>query len=166
MRKLLLLLLFIFSCVETPELIFEKDGVSITTPRGWEITEQENYDDLGYYLAIEKDGFFSSSGIMLVMWFENRLDRTELLSNYVDELSNQWMFSDISSSNITSTNFNKINTLSLEYIGTVFGIDHEGISHSFYHKGKTFFIAKQGAIEDRIENEIGFELIEKSFKVN
>ena len=43
--KKLLLLLFIFSCVETPELIFEKDGVSITTPRGWELTEQENYDD-------------------------------------------------------------------------------------------------------------------------
>ena len=166
MKKVILILLtlsFLYSCEETPESTFEKDGVYLLSPKGWSISEQEDLGP-GYYLAIEKDGF-SSSGIMIVMWFEGVLNRTDLINNFMDELRNQWMLSDISSRAIINNKFNSISSLSLQYQGNVFGMLHEGVSHSFHINGKTFYIAKQGAVEDRDINEKGFDLIEKSFRV-
>ena len=161
---ILLTLLFLFSCEETPESKFEKDGVFLLSPKGWNISDQEDFGS-GYYLSIEKDGF-DSSGIVVVMWFNDILDRTELINNFMAELSDQWMFSDISSRSIINDRFNSISSLSLQYEGNVFGLPHEGIAHSFHTKGKTFYIAKQSVVEDRYINEKGFELIEKSFRVN
>ena len=74
---LLLLFLFItFSCKESIETKFEKDGVSLTCPQGWKITDQENFDDEGYYLSIEKDGF-DSSGLFSITWVNINLDLDE-----------------------------------------------------------------------------------------
>ncbi|WP_282113833.1 hypothetical protein [Maribacter stanieri] len=60
------LFLLLYAYGESKTLNFERDGISLTTPKEWEITEQENKDDQGY-LSIEKDGF-DSSGFITMTW--------------------------------------------------------------------------------------------------
>jgi len=80
MKKPLILIasifLFITSCSESKPAKFERDGVLITSPTGWEITDQESIDDQGYYLSIEKDGF-DSSGIVTMTWINGEIDLGE-----------------------------------------------------------------------------------------
>ena len=45
------------------------------------------------------------------------------------------------------------------------GLDHEGNIHFFYKGDKTFAILIQEATEDNMTNKPGFDLIEKSFRV-
>jgi len=55
-----IILLFIFfvcnSCQETPEAKFEKDGITLISPKGWKITDEENLDDQGYHLSVSVRG--------------------------------------------------------------------------------------------------------------
>ena len=53
---LIMTFVLLMSCKETTESKFEKDGISLTCPSGWKIIDEENLDNQGYYLSIEKDG--------------------------------------------------------------------------------------------------------------
>ena len=78
-------------CQESPETKFEKNGISFTCPTGWKITEEENLDNQGYYLSIEKDGF-NSSGLLTVSWVNDSLDLNEWLEALMDGLKNDIIY--------------------------------------------------------------------------
>lgn len=78
-------------CQESPETKFEKNGISFTCPTGWKITEEENLDNQGYYLSIEKDGF-NSSGLLTVSWVNDILDLNEWLEALMDGLKNDIIY--------------------------------------------------------------------------
>ena len=61
--------------------------------------------------------------------------------------------------------FNNLNTTSLEFTASLLGLKHKGIIHFFYEKEKTFSLLMQEAIEDKAKNKTGFELIERSLKI-
>lgn len=77
--------LLLTSYSESKPAKFERDGFSITSPTGWGITDEENIDDLGYYLSIEKDGF-DSSGIITITWVNGEMDLNEWVDIYNEEL--------------------------------------------------------------------------------
>ena len=170
MKKPLLLIaslfLFITSCSESKPAKFERDGVSITSPTGWGITDEENIDDLGYYLSVEKDGF-DSSGIITITWVNGEMDLNEWVYIYKEELENNIIYknSNLNFKSVSEDSFNDINSTSLKFTASILGLDHEGNIHFFYKGDKTFAILIQQAIEDNTENKSGFDLIEKSFSV-
>ena len=169
MKNFLISILILFtcsSCQETPQAKFEKDGISLTSPKGWKITDEGNIEDQGYFLSIEKDGL-NSSGLITLSWVIGEFDLNEWIEIYKDELKNNLVYrnSNLSFSNEKQDKFNGITTTSLEYSVSLFGLKHEGIIHFFYENNKTFALLKQEAIEDKIKNKNGFELIERSFKI-
>lgn len=169
MKNFLILLFILFahnSCQEASETEFKKDGISLTSPKGWKITDQENLDDQGYYLSIEKEGL-NSSGLISISWINGELDLKEWINMYKDELRNNIIYknSNLIFEKENKSMFNNINTTSLNFSTSLLGINHEGNIHFFYEKGRTFAILKQEAIEDQVKNKHGFKLIEQSFKI-
>jgi hypothetical protein len=169
MKKLIPILLALFvitSCEVTPEVTFERDGVLVTSPKGWKITDEENFDDQGYYLAIEKDGF-DSSGLVAITWIKSELDLVEWMSIIKDEMKDNLVYknSNLSFENQSKGKFNGINTTSVPYTSSILGLKHEGIIHVFHENGNTFEILIQEALEDKVKNRNGFEQIEQSFKI-
>ncbi|WP_324025576.1 hypothetical protein QSV08_20675 [Maribacter sp. BPC-D8] len=170
MKKPLILIasifLFLTSCSESKPAKFERDGVSITSPTGWGITDEENIDDLGYYLSVEKDGF-DSSGIITITWVNGEMDLNEWVDIYKEELENNIIYknSKLNFKSVAEGSFNDINSTSLKFTASILGLDHEGDIHFFYKGDKTFAILIQQATEDNATNKPGFDLIEKSFSV-
>jgi hypothetical protein len=169
MKNFLILILILFSfnsCQETPQTKFEMDGVSLISPKGWKITDEENLDDQGYYLSIEKDGL-NSSGLVTLSWINTKLDLNEWINGHRDEMKNNVIYknSNLIFGDEVNNTFNNINTTSLDFTMSVFGVKHQGIIHFFYEKEKTFSLLMQEAIEDKVKNKSGFELIEKSLKI-
>ncbi len=165
--KFLLLILFVYtSCQETPQAKFERDGISLTSPKGWNVSDEENIDNQGYYLSIEKDGL-NSSGVITISWINNELDLNESINIYQNELRNNIISknSNLTFENQKKNKFNEINTTSVNYTFSILGLKHEGILHFFYENDKSFVICKQEATEDNIKNKKGFESIEQSFKI-
>ncbi|QWX85408.1 hypothetical protein H0I23_07135 [Cellulophaga sp. HaHaR_3_176] len=164
---ILLLVLFAFSsCQNTPEEKFENEGVSFISPEGWEIADEENLDDIGYYLSIEKDGM-NSSGLIAITWLNKEIEVIDWMNIHKDEMNNNILYknSDLIFEKELEGNFNDFNTTYLKYTLKLLGVKHEGAIHFFKAKGKTFSILIQEAIEDKASNKSGFELVEKSFKI-
>lgn len=158
--------LILTSCSKSKPAKFERDGVVITSPAGWGITDQESIDEQGYYLSIEKDGF-DSSGIVTMTWINGEIDLGEWAYIFQDELENNIIYrnSNIQFEDAVDNNYNNIDTSSIRFSASILGLDHEGNIH-FFHKGnKTFAILIQQAIEDQATNKPGFDLLEKSFSV-
>jgi len=160
------LFLFITSCSESKPAKFERDGVLITSPTGWEIIDQESIDDQGYYLSIEKDGF-DSSGIVTMTWINGEIDLGEWAYLFQEELMNNIIYrnSNIQFEEAVDDTYNDIDTSSIGFTASILGLDHEGNIHFFYKGDKTFAILIQEAMEDNVTNKPGFDLIEKGFKV-
>ncbi|MBL4746842.1 MAG: hypothetical protein JKY08_10795 [Flavobacteriaceae bacterium] len=169
MKNLLILLLIIFacnSCQETQEDKFEKDGVSLTSPNGWKITDKENLSNQGYYLCIEKDGL-NSSGLITLIWVNGEFELNEWINIHKEEMKNNIIYknSNLVFGDIHENKFNNLNTSSLKFTFSLFGVKHQGVIHAFYKKEKTFYLLIQEAIEDQYKNRRGLELIEQSFKI-
>lgn len=159
-----------FSCNESPETKFEKDGVSLICPQEWIISDSDDLDGAGYYLEIEKEGF-SSSGLVIIIWVNNynnyNFNYEENLNLYKESLQEQYVldFGDIAFSNYYENTFNNLSTMSTNYTMSLLGVDHEGTIHVFHTGNKDFSILIQEAIEDKSKNKKGFEIIENNFKV-
>ena len=169
MKKYLILLLLFFacdSCLESPEAKFEKDGVTFISPRGLKITDEENIDNEGYLISIEKDGFDSSS-LIIISWINGELDLDNWININVDEMKNNIIYknSNLVFRELQKDKYNYLDTNSMKYTSDLLGVKHEGIIHFFYKKGKTFSISIEEAIEDKAKNKKGLKLIEQSFKI-
>lgn len=169
MKKYLFFALFLFiisACQESVETQFTREGVSITSPKGWKITDQENIDDQGYYLTIEKDGL-NSSGLFVLSWVNGPLDLHEWMKMNQDGLKDNIIFrnTNLKFGDLENDRFNNLNTISSKFTVSVLGLKHEGFIHVFYEKDKSFAVVRQEALEDKSDNKPGFEIIEQSFKV-
>lgn len=161
---LLSFLVFFTSCGTTPPTQYQKDGVSFTSPAGWKITSEIPMGSYGHYLTIEKKGF-SSSGLMTLNWLNERQDLKEWIKELQDGLKENYIFkkANLSFEDVKTVSYGTYQALESKYTASVFGVDHEGSIIVFGTKTKSVHILQQGATEDRIENEIGFEAIEGSF---
>lgn len=170
MNKILLLAfaaVVLISCGQpSPETNFDKFGVSFTCPKGWSITEEEDFDGEGYYLSIEKDGF-TSSGIVTVTWVNGILDLSDWLDVFKEELKNNIVYknSDLAFEAAVNNDYNSINSLASKFTATILGVKHQGIIHLFNYGDRTVAVLKQEALEDKAKNKLGFGIIEHSFKV-
>ncbi len=55
MKSVISLLIFsIVSCTLAQEVKFDKFGISFICPSGWKITDEEIFNNNGYYLSCEK----------------------------------------------------------------------------------------------------------------
>jgi hypothetical protein len=160
----LILAAFLVSCNSSPESKFEKFGVSFTCPEGWKITDQENLNNKGYYLSIEKDGF-GSSGLMTISWANDSIDLNQDLEIYQNSLKNNIIYKNsvLDFDQPFDTVFNADSSIASKFKVTLLSVKHEGIMYCFYKNGKTITIIKQEAVEDKKENKNGFDIIEKSF---
>jgi len=156
-----------FSCNESPETNFEKNGVSLICPEGWAITDQEDFDGEGYYLAIEKDGV-NSSGIATISWVNNfdiiNFNFEEHLNYFKETLLEEASFLNITFSDYYENTFSNLSSMSSNYTFSLLGLDHEGTLNVFYSGNKIFYINFQEAIEDKLKNKNGFGIINRNFK--
>ena len=138
----------------------------MTSPQGWKISDEENLDDQGYYLSIEKDGL-ESSGLFSLTWVYGEFELNDWIRVHKEEMKNNIIYrnSNLAFGGLHESKFNNLNTSSLEYTVSLLGVKHEGTFHFFHAQEKTFTVVIQEAIEDRADNRAGFEMIEQSFKV-
>ena len=71
MKNLLFLItssLIFFSCNESPETKFEKDGVSFICPQGWAITDQEDLDGNDRECVVEDIKLQKWNYVSLTLW--------------------------------------------------------------------------------------------------
>ena len=171
MKNLLFLILssvIFFSCNESPETKFEKDGVSFICPQGWAITDQEDLDGDGYYISIEKDGF-NSSGLAIISWFDNFEDHLSFedhLRFWEEGLKEELTLdaSNIIFGDYYDNTFNNSRSMSKNYTFNFLGIPHDGTINIIHSGDKKISVVFQGAIEDKAKNKKGFEMIENNFK--
>lgn len=166
MKMILSLTLMLFaltSCNEPIETKFEHDGVSLISPTDWKITDEENFDNEGYYLAIEKEGL-NSSGLLTITWLNNEVELNDWRSLIIGELKKSTPFenSDLAFGSSYESKYNGIKSISTDFSVTILNLKHSGVIHVFNKANKTFGVVKQEADEDNSENKKGFELIEKS----
>jgi hypothetical protein len=163
---ILSVLTFAFSCREAPETKFDRDGISLICPKGWKITEQENIEDQGFYLSMERDGF-DASGLVSVSWVNNELALEDWLDIYREELANNLIYknSNLTFSDPYEAEYNGLPSQAMTFTVSIVGLKHEGIVHAFYGADKTIAVLRQEAIEDRADNKEGFASIESSFTV-
>ncbi len=163
----MVLVVVMFSCSsESPETKFSKDGISLTCPKGWKVTGEEDIDGQGYYVTIERDGF-NSSGLFIVTWVTGEYEREAYMEVYKSELQNNVIYkhSDLVFREDYEGTFSGIESVANDYTASVVGLDHDGVIHIFYGAGKTIAIMKQQATEDQKENADGFKALEESFAV-
>ena len=154
------------ACSPSQEYSFQCDGVQLTCPLGWAITDNEDNGVGGYYVSVEKDGW-DSSGLMSISWINENVDldswfiacREDFVSEY------QMLGSDFDRdmSRAHPVQFGRYSGLISEFTSSFFGVDHEGTLFCFQAGGKAFFILRQEALEDHYENTNGFRIIESSF---
>lgn len=145
---------------------FQKNGVSLTCPHKWKITDEENFDDEGYYLSIEKNGF-NSSGLITITWYYELLDLEEVMNVAIVELKKSFIHknSNLILGELHQNKYNCIDTAAVNFSMSTIGLKHCGEIHVFHKEGKTFCINKQEAIEDKGKNTEGYKIIENSFVV-
>ena len=173
MKKLLFLILscvVFFSCNESPETKFEKDGVSFICPQGWAIIDQEDFDGEGYYISIEKDGF-NSSGLAMITWYDNfdsgNFNFEEDLRNWEESLKEQWILVDASNiifGDYYNNMFNNLRSMSTNYTFSMLGVPHEGTVSVFHAGNKRISVVFQEVTEDKAKNKKEFEIIVNNFK--
>ena len=169
--KQALAVLFIFaiftSCQQSPETKFSKDGISMTCPAGWKITDEGPIEDQGYSISIEKDGL-NSSGLLAVSWLNDSLDLNAYMEIYLEEMKGNAVYktSNITFEPFSDSQYNKNNSLSVKYKLSLLSVAHTGVIHIFYGNNKTVAILRQEAVEDLGENKDGFELLERTFTVD
>lgn len=164
--KFLFLLLFVFSsCKEVPERKFERQGVHITSPTGWEIVDEENLQNVGYSLTIKRD-VFPKSGFISFTWINGEIGiqksiamlKKPMLNNIIYENANLEFGQEYKGK------YNDINASIVPFSFTLLGDNFQGEIYCFYENKKTFTIFKQEPIDDHVLNKSGFDFIEQNFK--
>lgn len=163
---LLTLLLFISACKPSPEIKYERDGVSFISPLGWEISDEQDFYGLGHYLVVEKDGW-GSSGMLTMTWLTGESELDSYLDDLKSELKDNIIYrkSNLDFGEHYESRFNSLKTRAVDYTVSILGIDHIGVIHVFNKAGRSFFLMRQEATEDIPTNKIGFQKLEDSFKV-
>lgn len=162
---LIVVLLIAVGCkAKDPGGDFSRDGVSFSYPSGWSITEQDDMDGIGYYLAVEKSGF-DASGLVTLTWVDIVVDRNEYIQTIQEEITDQPFMDNLKFQPEVEGTFGEMPALSSEFTSKTMGIKHDGVIYVFEHEGKTYSVIKQEAREDHQKNKEGFDLIESTFKV-
>lgn len=162
---LLLASVLISSCTnQAPGGAFSLAGVNFSYPSGWEITEQEG-DESDYYLSIEKVGF-NESGVITLSWFYGILNPEDYIYFFEEEFQQNALFQDVIFSPVENNTFHGINTFSSDYTFSVLSLKHSGVIHTFEKDSITYMILLQGANEDFIGNNAGFNSFESSFTID
>jgi hypothetical protein len=157
-------LVLLFSFVPREETLFNKAGISFTVPDEWKITEEEDLDGQGYYLACEKEGA-NSSGLVTISTINARNDLAETANQYAEALKKNFTAKNGNPkmSAAKAAVFNGIAAKSVDYTLTLSGIAHEGRIYCFYCGQKTVTVMVQEALEDKELNKAGIEKITSSF---
>ena len=167
MKKIALLLLIIVAACSKPEpTFFNHDGVSFSMPGDWKISEQQPIEEIGYYIAAQKDGF-SSSGLFTLTWVKGDLDLAGNIKIYQEEMQNNVVYksSNLAFTEVKPSKFAGHETLASDFSAKIISVQHRGTIHAFLHNGVTYTVLVQEANDDEDDNKEGFELIEKTFKV-
>lgn len=166
--KAYLLIVFIsfsiFSCKEKQPQAFNKDGVSFICPEDWKITDEENFDDLGYYVSIEKNGV-DASGLAIFVWIKDSLDLDEHIIENQIALNEDEVYknTNLTFEPLKHNTYNGRPSRSSHYTFNTMGIKHQGTMQAFYGANRTYYVLQQGAFEDLKENNTGFVTLETSF---
>ena len=169
----LLLAFFFIACssAPSPDQQFAKKGVSFTSPAGWKISEEEEYEESeesysGYYLSVEKEGF-DDSGIVIISWIDVEIDLDDWQAICTEEISSNIIYrnTNLKFGPTKAGEINGIPTQSVQASFSLLGLDHEATMHFFHANGKTFDVMIQQATEDDEKNKEGFATLLESFKV-
>ena len=165
LRYLVLALLYCLmaSCSPSQEYTYEKQGIRFTCPEGWRITDEET-EESSSYLSVEREGL-NSSGLWILTWVKGNRDLATHLQEFQESFGRHYLLdkTDIQFGSLTEITFNNYPAVCSDYTATIMGLRHRGRMYSFQQADKTFCIVRQEALEDRLDNEAGFRLIEHSF---
>jgi hypothetical protein len=165
MKKVFFILFLIcLSCTEEKSTHVDIYGVSFTCPKGWKVTETEDYET-AKYICIEKKGW-SSSGMVTMTFTEEDYELDEYLELIQETYKEQSVFSDIVFQQAVETYHGKYKGIESSYTFKFATIKHEGKIYVFQENGVTMGLVYQEAIEDHEKNLPGFETIKESFTFN
>ena len=102
---------------------------------------------------------------MTITWVNDSIGLNEYLEIFQDEFKNSIIYKNLNFHKLFETKFNNEYSIASKFTSRIIGLDYEGIIYCFYGNSKTISILKQEATEDKAENKVGFETIEKSFLI-
>lgn len=146
---------------------FIKDGLSFNYPNSWIISEEEDLNGMGYYVAVEKKGV-DESGLFIVVWANQEVP----VKDEIIETQNSYRlhkdFQNVKFEPIIGTSLNEYEPYTFScngYFTYLNELKHKIVINVFHSKGKTFRVIQQEAMEDSSKNEKDFNTIISSLKV-
>jgi len=105
--------------------------------------------------------------MLTVSWVNGESDLESYLDDLKSELKNNIIYrrGNLDYGDHYESTFNNLQTKAVDYTVSILSIDQIGVIHVFNRSGRTFFLMRQEATEDVAANKIGFDNIEKSFKL-
>lgn len=143
---------------------FSKDGVSFKYPSDWEITEQNDLDGNGYYLAIEKIGE-EESGLVVITWINKEIEGEEYMKIIQDQYKDQEDLESLTFETTKKSTFNKVPSVSVNMKFDLDDRNFKALIHTFVSTERTFLVLKQNVYEDISKNKEAFNLIESTFQI-
>ena len=156
------------SCGDSPATPYESDdGVMLTCPEGWSISEDHANEIGGRYLQLD-EASFDSSGLVIINWAGEVFERASFLEDaaegFLATYQDMFGLSGLESVEPTETQFGAHPALRVDYSFRIMGIEHRGALYVLNASEKTFLIIKQEGLEDQEKNLAGFEVIEATFR--
>ena len=146
---------------------FDSEGLSFSYPSDWEITDQEDYEGVAYYLAVEKKGD-DASGLVVISWMSatENVTRESTMQANLESLREDTVLGELEFTEVPDASYAGHKALCTSYAVTVGGIPHSGRIYVLEHSGTVVSIIAQEADEDNRVNKNGFDLIESTFKLS
>jgi len=158
----ILILVFAIGCIGDSSEPETEEGISYICPEGWSITEELEYEDVGYYAACEKQ---NSSGVFVIYWFEVERDLNEALAKMKSDLEKGYTEQGVRIvfSEPKESGFKGYSALISNYAFSLLDVGYQGIIITFNCNKKNVVLLSQEAAKDHDENLADFGKIENSF---
>lgn len=159
-----LIIVLIAACKPGTKTPYNKNGIAFTVPAGWKITDDEENDSTNIIINVEKSGA-TSSGLLGISCIFDSIATSELVETYKSSLRENRIYK---TGNVKifpgeQGRFGHYDALILPFEFSLLSVAHRGRFYIFHHRGKSYILLRQEAVEDTSRNETGFAELEKTF---
>lgn len=154
-------------CSESKETSYSQYGISFTSPAGWIVSDsQEDEDEGGCYIVVEKEGINSSGILTIAMKGVDDSDNlASYMSSYQDFIKGQSLYSALKFENVKEDDYGKYKGIVSKYTANIMGLPHEGRMFVFAVGDNVYCVTEQEAAEDKKKDEAGFKALKESLSI-
>lgn len=168
MRKVFFisLIVFFYSCISSPEKVYNNHGIYFISPEGWQITYDKVFENGMWFIAVEKYGLISSGNFNV--FIQDSLVSIDKQLKEVERIVSEGKVFDSMKVRFfeqTNSEFKGKNAIRTTFEMKIEDLKYEGEVICFKKFDKTICLLTQGEKLDKEDNIPGFETFLESFDV-